>query len=47
MTNQTEAAAAAPEPQLVGIEGWLLLFAIGFVLSLIASVFSIHGKYFQ
>lgn len=32
MTDQTEATAPAEDPQLVGIGGWLVLPAIGFVL---------------
>ena len=38
MTDQTEARAGAPEPQFVGIGGWLILPAIGFVLGPIIGV---------
>ena len=38
MTDQTEARAGAPEPQFVGIGGWLILPAIGFVLGPIVGV---------
>ena len=38
MTDQTEATAPAVDPRLVGIRGWLVLPAIGFVLGPIVGV---------
>lgn len=38
MADQTKAGAAAPEPQFVGIGGWLILPAIGFVGGSISGV---------